>query len=151
MTCINIICHVFDLQLCSSFFFLAENMFFINGIGWKKKKFNFTAGNSVLHTVRQLIRLWKDKIALIALQYCYTGCIAGDLRYKEHDGTHVDCKDNISVCYFFVLFVDLFDCHFDFTLSVSPKWIKTSSSSQKTKLAFLVQSALLGWFGGWVH
>ncbi|XP_020605537.1 meiotic recombination protein SPO11-like [Orbicella faveolata] len=24
------------------------------------------------------------------------GCIAGDLRYKEHDGTHVDCMDKIS-------------------------------------------------------
>ena len=118
MTCINIICNVFKFAHLFSFL---QKTFFYKRDRLKKKEILFAAGNSVLHTVRQLIRLWKDKIALIALQYCYTGCIAGDLRYKEHDGTHVDCKDNISVCYFFVLFIYLFDCHFDFTWSVSPK------------------------------
>ena len=30
--------------------------------------------------------------------WSFLGCVAGDLRYKEHDGTYVDCKDKTSVC-----------------------------------------------------
>lgn len=53
----------------------------------------------------KMIKLYYNTVVLVSsIRHVLLGCIAGDLRYKEYDGTCVDCKDKTSVC-IFCLFV----------------------------------------------